>query len=156
MRRVVSFHFTLRGPDGRVLDTSLGGEPVRYLEGAGQIIDGLDHRLRAVQVGERVRVTVPPAEAYGERDPSQVQAVRRDDLPVPGELHPGDQFQTGEDRYAPLVTVVRIDGDQVTLDANHPLAGVALDFEVEVVAARAATREELAHGHAHGEDGSCG
>jgi FKBP-type peptidyl-prolyl cis-trans isomerase SlyD len=156
MRRVVTFHFTLRGPDGRVLDTSIGGEPIRYLEGAGQIIDGLDHRLRAVGAGERLRVTIPPAEGYGERDPSQVQSVRRELLPVEGELRPGDQFQAGEDRYAPLVTVVRVEGDEVTLDANHPLAGVALDFDVELVAAREATREELAHGHAHGDDGRCG
>jgi FKBP-type peptidyl-prolyl cis-trans isomerase SlyD len=83
-----------------------------------------------------------------------VQRVKRAVLPVAGELSVGDKFQAGEDRQAPVVTVVAIEGDEVTLDANHPLAGVDLTFEVELVAARAATAAELAHGHAHGADGA--
>jgi FKBP-type peptidyl-prolyl cis-trans isomerase SlyD len=87
-----------------------------------------------------------------------VQRVNRALLPVEGELKIGDTFQAGEDRHAPVVTVMGIEGDDVLLDANHPLAGVDLTFEVEVVAARAATAEELRHGHAHGggEGGGCG
>jgi FKBP-type peptidyl-prolyl cis-trans isomerase SlyD len=152
--RVVTFHYTLHDPAGRVLDTSAGGEPVTYLEGAGQIIDGLDTRLRAAAAGVKLRVQVPAAEAYGARDAAQVQRVRRAVLPVAGELRVGEQFRAGEDRYAPVVTVVAIDGDEVTLDANHPLAGVDLTFDVELVAARAATAEELRHGHPHGADGT--
>ena len=154
MRRVVTFHYTLRDPAGRVIDTSAGGEPIVYLEGAGQIIDGLDEQLRGVEAGTKLRVAVPAAKAYGERDPGQVQRVSRSQLPVEGELNVGDQFQAGEDRYAPVVTIVAIEGEAVTLDANHPLAGVDLTFDVEVVAARPATAEELSHGHAHGDDGS--
>ena len=154
MRRVVTFHATLRDPAGRVLDSSAGGEPITYLEGAGQIIDGLDTRLRAAAAGAKLDVAVPAAEAYGERDPDQVRQVKRQVLPVDGELRLGEQFQAGSDRQAPTVTVVAIDGDDVTLDANHPLAGVDLAFEVEIVAARAATTEELGHGHAHGADGT--
>jgi FKBP-type peptidyl-prolyl cis-trans isomerase SlyD len=75
-------------------------------------------------------------------------------LPVDGELRIGEQFQAGPDRSAPVVTVVAIAGEEVTLDANHPLAGVDLTFEVEVVTARPATPEELSHGHAHGGDGT--
>jgi len=153
-RRVVTFHYTLRDPSGRVLDTSAGGEPITYLEGAGQIIDGLDTRLRAAAAGVKLNVPVPAAEAYGQRDPAQVQRVKRAVLPVTGELRVGEQFQAGEDRSAPVVTVVAIEGDEVTLDANHPLAGVDLAFEVEITAVRAATPEELAHGHAHGADGA--
>lgn len=152
-RHVVTFHYTLRDPAGRVLDTSAGGEPVVYLEGAGQIIDGLDAQLRGVAAGTKVRVQVPAARAYGAHDPAQVQQVRRAQLPVTGELKVGDQFQAGADRFAPVVTVVAIDGEHVTLDANHPLAGTDLTFDVEVVAVRAATAEELQHGHAHGADG---
>lgn len=157
MPRVVSFNYTLRDPNGRVLDTSAGGDPITYLEGAGQIIDGLDESLRTVGAGQKSRVHVPASKAYGERDPAQMQKVKRDVLPVDGELKVGDQFQTGPDRHSPVVTVTAIEGDEVLLDANHPLAGVDLTFDVEVVAAREATAEELQHGHAHrGGEGSCG
>jgi FKBP-type peptidyl-prolyl cis-trans isomerase SlyD len=156
MTRIVTFHYTLRDPNGRVIDTSAGGEPVTYLEGAGQIIDGLDEQLRATLAGEKARVQVAAARAYGERDPAQVQRVKRTVLPVEGELQVGDQFKTDTDRFAPIVTVAAIEGDEVLLDANHPLAGVDLTFEVEIVAARAASPEELSHGHAHGGGGGCG
>jgi FKBP-type peptidyl-prolyl cis-trans isomerase SlyD len=152
-RRVVTFHYTLRDPAGRVLDTSAGGEPIVYLEGAGQIIDGLDEQLRAEPAGTKTRVQVPAGKAYGERDPAQVQRVKRALLPVGGELRVGDTFRTGEDNFAPVVTVMSVEGDEVLLDANHPLAGVALTFDVEIVAVRAATTEELGHGHAHGASG---
>ena len=153
MCRIVSFHYTLTDPSARVLDTSAGGPPVTYLEGAGQIIDGLDEQLRAFPSGAKARVQVPAAKAYGEPDPTQVQRVKRALLPVDGELKVGDIFQAGEDRHAPVVKVVAIESDEVLLDANHPLAGVDLTFEVEVVSARPATPEELRHGHAHGLDG---
>lgn len=156
MRSVVSFHYTLRDSSGRVLDTSVGATPVTYLEGAGQIIDGLDEQLRGAAAGLKTRVQVPAAKAYGERDPEQVQPVKRSQLPVDGELTVGDQFRTGEDQFAPTVTVVSIDGDEVLLDANHPLAGIDLTFDVEVLSTREATPEELRHGHAHGADGACG
>ncbi len=153
---VITFHYTLRDPSGRVLDTSSGADPVTFLEGAGQIIDGLDEALRSLAAGTKARIGVPAARAYGERDEQQVQRVLRALLPVEGELRPGDQFQAGTDRYAPIVTVVGLEGEEVLLDANHPLAGVDLTFDVEVLAVRAATAEEAAHGHAHGEGGTCG
>ena len=153
MRRVVTFHYTLRDPAGRVLDSSAGSEAVSYLEGAGQIIDGLDEQLRAATAGTKQRVHVAAAKAYGVRDPAQVQRVKRATLPVPGELKVGDQFQTDTDRFAPVVTVAAIEGNDVLLDANHPLAGVDLTFDIEIVAVRDATADELRHGHAHGADG---
>ena len=128
MPRVVSFHYTLRDPSGRVLDSSAGGDPVTFLEGAGQVIDGLDEQLRGAVAGEKARVTVPAKKAYGEHDPAQVQRVKRALLPVDGELKVGDQFQTDQDRFAPVVTVHAIEGDEVLLDANHPLAGMALRY----------------------------
>jgi FKBP-type peptidyl-prolyl cis-trans isomerase SlyD len=155
MPRVVSFHYTLRDPSGRVLDSSAGGDALTYLEGAGQIIDGLDEQLRDVAAGVKARVQVPAAKAYGERDPGQVHRVKRGMLPIEGNLSVGDQFQTDTDRLAPVVTVAAIEGDDVLLDANHPLAGVDLTFDVEIVSARAASAEELSHGHAHGA-GGCG
>lgn len=153
MPRVVSFHYTLRDPSGQVLDSSAGGEPIAYLEGAGQIIEGLDEQLRFASAGEKARVIVPAKKAYGERDPAQMQRVKRDLLPVEGEIKVGDQFQTGSDRHAPVVTVAAVEGDEVLLDANHPLAGVDLTFDVEITAVRPATESEIAHGHAHGPGG---
>lgn len=155
MPRVVSFHYTLRDPNGRVIDSSAGGEPVTFLEGAGQVIDGLDEQLRFAAMGEKARVMVPAKKAYGERDPAQVQRVKRSLLPVDGELKVGDQFQTDQDRFAPIVTVQAIEGDEVLLDANHPLAGVDLTFDVEIVAVREATTSEMEHGHAHAAGGEC-
>jgi len=155
-RSVVTIHYTLRDPQARLLDTSEGGEPISYLEGSGQIIEGLEEQLRGAVVGLKQRVAVPAAKAYGLRDESQVQRVPRSALPVEGELRVGDRFQTGEDQFAPVVMVVKIEGDEVLLDANHPLAGVDLTFDVEVVAVRPATAEELSHGHPHGPDGQCG
>ncbi len=153
MSRVVTFHYTLRDPAGQVLDTSAGGEPVTYLEGAGQIIDGLDEQLRHADAGAKARIQVPAARAYGERDPAQQQRVKRALLPITGELQVGDTFQAGTDRAAPVVKILAIEGDDVLLDANHPLAGVDLTFDVEIVSVRAATPEELRHGHAHGPGG---
>jgi FKBP-type peptidyl-prolyl cis-trans isomerase SlyD len=155
-RRVVTFHYTLRNDANKLLDTSSGGEPISFLEGSGLIIDGLDHELRSWQPGQKGFVVVPAAQGYGERDPQQVRKVPRHVLPVEGDLKVGDQFQTAPDRGAPVVTVVGIEEDGVVLDANHPLAGVDLNFEVELVAARAATAKELEHGHVHAPNDTCG
>lgn len=141
MPRHLSFHYTLRDAQGRVLDTSVGGEPLDCVEGAGQIIDGLEAALRAMQTGDARKLVVPPERGYGLRETALVQRVPRAQLPV-DELKVGDQFQTGPERHAPVVTVVALAGDEVTLDANHPLAGRHLYFEVELVAARAASPEE--------------
>jgi len=150
---VVTFHYTLRDPSGRVIDSSSGGEPITYLEGAGQVIDGLDEALRGVAAGSRQRVSVAASRAYGEHDPAQVQRLPRAQIPFAGDINVGDRFQTDTDPHAPVVTVVAVDEESVTLDANHPLAGMDLDFDVEVLAVREATSEELSHGHAHGRDG---
>jgi len=155
-RNVVTFHYTLRDPQGQLLDTSAGGQPVSYLEGAGQIIDGLDEALHGVAAGTKQTVNVPAAKAYGEYDAEQVQRVLKALLPVEGDLKPGDQFRAGEDQFAPIVRVMEVDGDDVLLDANHPLAGVDLVFDVEIIAVRAASEEELTHGHAHQGEGGCG
>jgi FKBP-type peptidyl-prolyl cis-trans isomerase SlyD len=140
--RLLIFHYTLRDADGRVLDTSRGGDPMPFLEGSGQIIDGLEEPLLQMTMGEKRSVVVPPERAYGVREAELVQKVPKANLPVDN-VKVGDQFQTGPDRQAPVVTVVAVEGDQVLLDANHPLAGQELHFEVELVAVRPATPAEL-------------
>ena len=143
MSRHFAFHYTLRDADGRVLDTSRGGEPMGCIEGAGQIIEGLEAELVAMSAGEKRRVVVSPERAYGGREAALVQRVPRAQLPV-DEVRVGDRYQTGPDRHAPVVTVLAVEGDAVVLDANHPLAGKELHFEVELVAVRAATAQESA------------
>ena len=151
-KSVVTFHYTLRNKEGHLLDSSTGGEPIAFLEGGGQIIDGLEEALLGKPAGEKMQVEVVAARAYGERDASLVRKVKRGQLPV-DELKLGDMFQTGNDRHAPVVTVTAIEGDDVTLDANHPLAGVDLVFDTEIIGVREATQEEIAHGHVHGAGG---
>ena len=140
--RAFTFHYTLRDGSGRLIDTSRGNAPMPFLEGAGQVIEGLEEQLLLMTAGEKRTVVVPPERAYGAHDAGLVQKVPRSRLPV-DELKPGDQFQTGPDRHAPVVTVLAVEGDQVLLDANHPLAGQVLHFEVELVTVRPATQEEL-------------
>ena len=154
-RNVVTFHYTLRDTRGQIIDASVGGDPVSFVEGAGQIVEGLEEGLRGLAVGTKAHIGVPAAKAYGERDETQVQRVLRALLPIEGEVKPGDQFRAGSDAFAPIVTVVGVEGEELLLDANHPLAGVDLEFEVEVLGVREATKEECEHGHAHGE-GGCG
>lgn len=152
-RSVVTFHYVLRDNAARIIDTSEGAEPVSYLEGAGHIIEGLEEQLQGTPPGAKRHIAVPAAKGYGLRDESQVQSVPRASLPVAGELRVGDRFKAGDDRFAPIVTVARIEGDLVCLDANHPLAGVDLVFDVEVLSVRPASPEEVEHGHVHGPDG---
>ncbi len=139
--RHITFHYTLRNSAGQVIDTSQGGQPMPFVEGAGQIIEGLEEQLLQMSAGERRTVVVPPERGYGLREAALVQRVPRTRLPV-AEIKVGDQFQTGPDRHAPVVTVVAIEGEEILLDANHPLAGQELHFEVELVTVRAATSGE--------------
>jgi len=140
--RHFTFHYTLKDGNGRLIDTSRGAQPMPFLEGAGQIIEGLEEHLLQMAAGEKRAVVVPPERGDGLREPALVQRVPRARLPVK-EVRVGDQFLTGADRHAPMVTVVAIEGEEILLDANHPLAGQVLHFDVELVAVRPATREEL-------------
>ena len=142
-QNIVTFHYTLRDASGDMLDASVGGEPITYMEGAGQIIDGLEQHLRGLAAGAKSVVTVPAAKAYGERDPALLHKVKRALLPVDGVLKPGDAFRTSPDPAAPVVAVVAVEGDEVTLDANHPLAGRDLTYHVEILAVREATADEI-------------
>ncbi len=143
--RHLTFHYTLRNRAGRVLDTSRGAEPLSCVEGTGQIIEGLEESLLRMGGGEKRTIIVPPERAYGLREDELIQKVPRSRLPV-DDIRAGDQFQTGPDRQDPIVTVLAIEGDEVLLDANHPLAGEELHFEVELLAVRAATPAELQGG----------
>ena len=124
-----------------MLDTSRGGEPLSCLEGAGQIVEGLEAVLRSMQPGEKRAVVVPPERGYGVREAALIQKVPRSALPV-AEISVGDRFQTGPEPADPIVTVLAVEEQEVLLDGNHPLAGQPLHFEVELVSARPAGAED--------------
>jgi FKBP-type peptidyl-prolyl cis-trans isomerase SlyD len=150
--RVVEIHYTLTAEDGAVIDSSKGGDPLPYLHGVGNLIPGLEAELEGCVAGDALQVKVPPEQGYGVRSEEQVRVVPRSDLP-PGDLKVGTQFQTRGPAGSGLVRVSAIDGDAITLDANHPLAGMVLSFDVQIVTVRAATDEEVEHGHVHGPGG---
>ncbi len=153
MQRVVTIHYTLTDNDGTVLDSSSGGEPLTYLEGAQNIIPGLEKELSSAKTGDKKKVKVPAKEAYGEKRDDLVMQVARSQFPADMKLKVGDRFRAGGDHHSPVFTVIAEEGEKVTLDGNHPLAGKELNFEVEVTEVRAATQDEMEHGHAHGPGG---
>ncbi len=149
-KKAVSIHYTLTNDAGDKLDSSVGAEPLTYLHGSGNIIPGLENALEGKDVGDKFTVTIPADEAYGDKHPEMIQVVPKsmfDGMPV----EVGMQFQAEVSNGPGIITVVEINGDEVTIDGNHPLAGEALTFDVEVTDVRDATEDELAHGHVHGE-----
>jgi FKBP-type peptidyl-prolyl cis-trans isomerase SlyD len=152
--KVVLIHYTLTDEAGKVLDSSSGADPLAYLHGQGNIIPGLEKALEGKQAGDKLNVRVEPAEGYGVRDDSLVQQVPRRAFGSVSKVEPGMQFhaQSAQGQMR-VVTVPHVKGDMVTVDANHPLAGEVLVFDVEVAEVRDATGEELEHGHVHGPGG---
>jgi len=151
---VVGIEYTLKDSEGEVLDTSEGRGPLAYVHGKGGIIPGLQEALAGHSVGDELEVVVPPEKAYGQRNDQLLNRVPKEAFGGKLEFELGLQFpvqdQNGQMR---MVTLVHIEDDAVVLDANHPLAGLELTFQVKIVEVREATAEELEHGHAHGPGG---
>lgn len=153
-QKVVTIDYTLTDDQGNVIDSSKGGEPLAYIHGLGNIIPGLENALEGKKAGDAMNVSVTPTEGYGERDDSLMQAVPREMFEAPDEIQAGMQFHTmTEDGNTVVVTVVEVSPETITVDANHPLAGQQLNFDVTIVEVRDATEDELEHGHVHGEGG---
>lgn len=151
--KVVSIHYTLKNDAGQVLDSSEGREPLSYLQGAGNIVPGLEKALEGKSAGEKVDVKVAPEEGYGPRHDGLVQDVPRDAFQGVDEVKPGMQFHAQGPSGPLVVTVIESDAETIKVDGNHPLAGETLHFDVEVTDVREATEEEMEHGHVHGPDG---
>lgn len=152
-QKVVTIDYTLRDDSGNVIDSSEGGS-FAYLHGADNIIPGLENALTGRSAGDELAVSVPPQDGYGLRDDDRSQVVPRDMFPSDTNIEPGMQFHAqGPDGQSLLVTVTEVGDDSVTVDGNHPLAGIGLNFQVKVVEVRDATAEELDHGHVHGPGG---
>jgi FKBP-type peptidyl-prolyl cis-trans isomerase SlyD len=150
--KVVSIHYTLRDNEGTVIDSSDGGNPLVYIQGIGNLIPGMEEGLEGKVKGDKVDIKVSPEKGYGERHEDAIQQI-----PISAfggqELQPGMQFQAQAGEGTQVVTITEVGADTVTVDGNHPLAGVELNFAVEVMDIRPATEDELAHGHVHGDGG---
>jgi FKBP-type peptidyl-prolyl cis-trans isomerase SlyD len=152
--KVVLFHYVLTDDDGETIDSSRDDEPLAYLHGKGQIVSGLEKAMAGKKAGDTFQIDIAPADGYGEVEGPGPQAVERSAFPADTELEEGMMFNA-EMPDGNLITlwVTEIQGDEVFVDQNHPLAGETLHFDVEIVEVRDATAEELAHGHAHGPGG---
>ena len=151
---VVSLSYRLTDPEGVELDRADAAEPFQYLHGSGQIIPGLEKALKGQLVGAKKQVVIPPTDGYGEIEQELITKAKKSQFPKGQDMKVGMQFAADVGQDQPVVfTVTKIVGDDIDLDGNHPLAGVTLHFDVEVLGVRDATDEEKAHGHAHGPHG---
>jgi len=152
-RKVVTLNYTLTDNEGNVIDQSNDGS-FAYLHGANNIIPGLENALTGKSIGDSLDVTVAPEEGYGERDPEKTQSVPRNMFPEDADIEIGMQFHAqGPEGETLVVTVAGLEDETITVDGNHPLAGVQLNFAVEVMEVREASAEEMEHGHVHGPEG---
>jgi FKBP-type peptidyl-prolyl cis-trans isomerase SlyD len=152
---VVAMYYTLKNSEGEVLDTNRGGgEALVYMHGRQNIVPGLEKALEGKKKNDYVEVAVAPEEGYGARNEDAVQQVPLSAFPEGAPVEPGARFVARDDQGHSIPTlIVAVEGDQVTVDHNHPLAGETLHFEVTVIGIRESTDEEKAHGHVHGPGG---
>lgn len=153
---VVSIHYTLKDEHGEILDTSDGRDPLDYLHGAGQIVSGLENELDGRAKGDEFLVVIEPEHGYGSRDETLVNEVPRSEFDSPDEIEVGMQFRIGAEGGTVIMVVAGVGDETVTLDGNHPLAGVSLSFDVSVTGVRAATEDEIKGSrHVHGTGCGC-
>jgi FKBP-type peptidyl-prolyl cis-trans isomerase SlyD len=151
---VVSLDYELHLGDGKVIDASSPGEPMSYIQGEGQIVPGLERALEGLSAGEAKQVVVPPEDGYGEHDARGVQEVPRNAFPQDVQLAAGMELMAQGNQGESVPFVIReVKLESVVIDLNHPLAGKTLHFNVTVRDVRAATEDELSHGHVHGPGG---
>ena len=147
----VGLEYTLRLDNGETIDSSAGRGPLDFLQGEGQIIPGLEQALYGMVVGEEKSVVVQPEDGYGRRDSTALQQIPLDSFPSDVNPEPGMALElVDESGQSMLAFVAEVDPDYVLIDMNHPLAGETLHFDVRIATLRAATSEELEHGHVHG------
>jgi FKBP-type peptidyl-prolyl cis-trans isomerase SlyD len=152
--KVVTLHYHLTNAEGQVIESSRGSDPLTYLHGTGTILSSLENALTGLDVGATKTVELAPADAYGEHDATKIETLPRGAFDQVPNLEVGMLLE-GQDRDGQTFTVHVMDirEDSVVIDANHPLAGETLTFEIEVLDIRDATSEELTHGHVHEEGG---
>ncbi|HGX92082.1 MAG TPA: peptidylprolyl isomerase [Candidatus Tenderia sp.] len=148
--KVAIITYTLTNVNGDVLDQANEEQPFAFIAGTGNIIPGLDEALAGKTAGDAVTTTIAPEHAYGERHDELTQTVPKEMFQGVDNVEPGMQFNAQTNQGMSVVTVTNVEGDQVTIDGNHPLAGETLNFDVKILEVRDATADELEHGHVHG------
>jgi FKBP-type peptidyl-prolyl cis-trans isomerase SlyD len=147
---VVTIHYKLNDDAGNLLDSSEGEEPLAYIHGTESLVPGLEKALKDKTVGDSFKVRVETADAYGEISSDLIQVVDRDAFKEVEPLEVGMEFNSqGEDGTIQMIEIKAIEDEKVTIDANHPFAGMNLNFDIEIIGIREATAEELDHGHVH-------
>jgi len=150
---VATLNYTLKNDKGELLDTSEGREPLVYLHGVGALIPGLEAELAGKSVNDKLQVVISPENAYGNRQEDLLRVVSKEGFQGEEELIEGMRVQLDTDQGPVIAVVTKIEDNDVTLDLNHPLADVTLHFDVEIIDVRAATTDEISHGHVHGVGG---
>lgn len=150
---VVTIDYILTDEKGGVLDRSDEQGPLSFIQGIGHVIPGLESALEGRMKGDKFSTSIPSENAYGERRDDLLQVVPRGQFETPDTIEAGMQFEAQTENGMVVFNVIEVDDDQVTVDGNHPLAGLTLNFDVTIVDIRDATEEELSHGHIHGEGG---
>lgn len=154
---VVVMHYAVSDSEGTLIDSSYDHKPMAIIQGTGYLIPGLEDALIDHQEGDKFEVAVSAEQAYGDRHDEYVQTVQKELLQGVEALAVGTQLRATTDDGEQTVIVIDVTDDEVTVDGNHPLAGLDLSFEVDILEVRVATEEELAHGHIHSEgEGCCG
>lgn len=154
---VVTISYRLCNSKNEELDRSDDGHPFSYLHGHQNIVPGLESALEGMKVGDKKKVVVEPKDGYGDINPTLKMDLNRSQFPKDAKLAVGMRFVgQGDAGHQMLFTITSLKTDKVEVDANHPLAGVTLHFDIEVLEIRAATKEELDHGHPHSADDACG
>ncbi len=151
--RVVRFHYVLSDAAGVPIENSHGDSPLAVLWGHGGLIPGVERALEGRVAGDRLEIVVAPDEGYGERRQDLVQRLSKKYFPQPDKLKPGMIVEVRTERGPRAVTVLKVGMSVIDVDGNHPLAGQTLHFAVEVVEVREASKEEIEHGHVHGDGG---
>jgi len=153
--KVVVLHYAVSDSEDTLIDSSYDHQPLAIIQGTGYLIPGLEKALVDHQAGDKFEVEVAADEAYGQRHDGFVQIVPKAMFANIEDLEIGTQLRATTDEGEQTVIVVDVQEDEITVDGNHPLAGIDLKFDVEILEVREATAEEIAHGHVHTE-GGCG
>ena len=151
--KIGTIHYTLTDDSGSIIDSSRNGTALSYLHGNHNLITGMENALEGKKTGEKFKVNISPEEGYGPKDERLINKVPLNNFPEKNDIKVGAQFQADTNEGPRVATVILVDNESATVDFNHPLAGKTLHFDIEVVDVRAATADELTHGHAHGAGG---
>ena len=154
-QKVITIDYVLKDDQGVLIDESQDGS-FCYLHGASNIIPGMENALTGKAQGDELQLVIQPADAYGEYNADMTQVVDRSMFDTSDKIEAGMQFQAqDQEGHIMMITISKVDGDQITIDGNHPLAGVTLHYDIKVIDIRDATEEELSHGHVHQHGSSC-